>query len=112
MGIPASEISANFPNTRTKPLGTTVLYSNQKSNKSPNRYIAAASFLISSNQEVKYFSRARLSAGFGKPKWLSDAKYIFLFFGSSIREEVTLTNRLIQIFNQILNVLYSDTETN
>ena len=33
-------ISANFPKRRVKPLGTTFLYSNQKSNKSPRKKIA------------------------------------------------------------------------
>jgi len=44
-GIPASLISAKQPNKRTKPLGTTVLYSNQKSKISPTIKIAAASAL-------------------------------------------------------------------
>ena len=33
-------ISANFPKRRVNPLGTTFLYSNQKSNKSPRKKIA------------------------------------------------------------------------
>jgi hypothetical protein len=36
---------------------------------------------------------------------LSEAKYIFLFFGSSIKYKVRLSYGLIQIFDQILNVL-------
>ena len=71
--MPASLISANFPRTLTKPLGTTVLYSNQKSNKSPNKKMAAASFLISSNQATNFFSRGRLAARVGAPRCWSDA---------------------------------------
>jgi hypothetical protein len=41
-----SRISASLPKTRTNPFGTTVLYSNQKSNKSPNKKITSASFLF------------------------------------------------------------------
>ena len=43
MGIPESVIVANLPSMRTYPLGTTVLYSNQKSNRSPTIKISAAS---------------------------------------------------------------------
>ena len=68
---------ASFPNTRVKPLGTTYLYSNQKSNKSPNRKIASASCLIESNHFTNFFSRGIDSFAVGAPKWLSEAKYIF-----------------------------------
>ena len=37
IGVPESEISAIFPKTLVNPLGITVLYSNQKSNRSPRR---------------------------------------------------------------------------
>jgi hypothetical protein len=54
--MPESLISANLPKTLTNPFGTTVLYSNQKSNKSPNKKIASASFFISSNQATNFCS--------------------------------------------------------
>jgi len=60
MGIPLSRNSASFPNTLTKPLGTTVLYSNQKSNKSPNKKSASASLLMVSNQETNFCSLGKL----------------------------------------------------
>ena len=68
MGIPLSLISASFPNVLTKPFGTTVLYSNQKSNRSPNKKIAAASSFTSSNHFTNFFSRGKLSSLVGAPK--------------------------------------------
>jgi len=59
--MPLSLISASFPKTLTKPLGTTVLYSNQKSNKSPNKNIASASAFILSNHATNLCSLGKLS---------------------------------------------------
>lgn len=76
--MPLSRISANLPKTRTNPFGTTVLYSNQKSNKSPNRNNAVASFLISSSQATNFCSLGKLNSGVGAPKCWSEAKYILV----------------------------------
>jgi hypothetical protein len=60
-----------------KPFGTTDLYSNQKSNKSPKRKMHSASFFISSSQATNFCSRGKLATGVGAPKCWSEAKYIF-----------------------------------
>jgi hypothetical protein len=77
--IPLSFNSANFPSTRINPLGTTFVYSNQKSNKSPNKKIASASFFIVSSQFTNSFSLGLLFSEVGAPKCWSDAKYIFFW---------------------------------
>jgi hypothetical protein len=71
------------PSSRTPPFGTTFLYSNQKSNKSPSRWISVAGPLAaiprpsdtSSNQLINFFSRKRLDSMSGTPRCKSDAKY-------------------------------------
>ena len=68
MGIPLSATEANLPNILTYLLGITVLYSNQKSNKSPNKKIAAAFFSICSSHLIKILSRYLLKNPVGAPK--------------------------------------------
>src|SRR5690606_24304679 len=82
--MPLSRSSASLPKVRTKPFGTTVLYSNQKSKRSPRRKITSASCLMLSSHFTKIFSRGKLSACVGAPRWLSLEKYIFLPCGICI----------------------------
>ena len=67
------------PSNRVKPRGTACLYSNQKSNKSPNKKMVPASSFMVSNQATNFFSLGKLASGDGAPKCWSEAKYIFLF---------------------------------
>ena len=66
--MPESLISANLPRVLVKPFGTTVLYSNQKSNKSPIKKMAAASFFTAFNQDTNFFSLGSDSSLVGAPK--------------------------------------------
>ena len=59
---------------RTKPLGTTPRYSNQKSKTSPTRKIASASCAASSSQRTKRRSVCCANASPPAPRWISDAK--------------------------------------
>ena len=66
--MPSSTNSANFAKSLTNPLGTTVLYSNQKSKISPTMYSSLhCGFMLFKNETIR-FSRTALSSKLGMPK--------------------------------------------
>src|SRR5580765_2308494 len=76
--MPESVNEASLPSIRTYPFGTTVLYSNQKSNRSPTINISAASCRMESRKRTIYLSLCRLVRRSGEPRWKSEMKKIFL----------------------------------